>query len=72
MEDSSENVCCKTGLIDSEEDVDLIERCLEVSLNLSLADRSSLFYMSGYDGRKEGIHCSNVNTNGLPESEFTE
>ena len=24
MEDSSENVCCKTGLIDSEEDLDLI------------------------------------------------
>ena len=72
MEDSSKNVCCETGLIDSEEDLDLIERCFEESLNLSLADRSSLFYMSGYVARKEGIHCSNAKTSGLPESEFKE
>ena len=72
MEDSSENVCCETGLIDSEEDLDLIERCFEESSNLSLVDRSSLFYMSGYVARKEGIQCSNVNTSGLPESEFTD
>ena len=72
MEDSSVNVCCETGLIDSEEDLGLIGRCFEESSNLSLADRSSLFYMSGYAARKEEIQCSNVNISGLPESEFTE
>ena len=45
MEDSSLNVCSETGLIDTEEDLDLIERCFEESSNLSLADRSSLFYV---------------------------
>ena len=72
MEGSSENFCCETGLIDSEEDLDLIERCFEESSNLSLAERSSLFYMSGYVARKEGIQCSNLNISDLPESEITE
>ena len=31
MEDSSENVCCETGLIYSDEDLDLIEICFEES-----------------------------------------
>ena len=55
MEDRSDNVCCETDLIDSEEDLDLIERCFEESSNLSLADRSSLFYMSGYVVRRGNL-----------------
>ena len=29
MEDSDDNVCCKDGLVNSEDDLDLVERCIE-------------------------------------------
>ena len=72
MEDSDDNVCCKDGLVDSEEDLDLVERCFEEASSLSVNEKSTLFYMSGYVARQEGITCSTENTSDLPESEFTE
>ena len=72
MEDSDDNVCCKDGLVDSEEDLDLVERCFKEASCLSVNEKSTLFYMSGYVARQEGITCSTENTSDLPESEFTE
>lgn len=63
--------CCNTNLQDSEEDLDLVQRCLEESSNLSTTGKSSLFYISGYAARKEGIQCSDDFQSNLPESEFT-
>ena len=53
------NSCCKTGLQDSEEDLDLVERCFVEASNLSMVEKSTLLYISGYVARNEGIKCSN-------------
>ena len=72
MEDSDDNVFCKDGLVDSEENLDLVERCFKEASCLSVNEKSTLFYMSSYVACQEGITCSTENTSDLPESEFTE
>ena len=58
---------------DSEEDLDLINSCFEDSSNLSITEKSTLYYICGYITFKEGITCiDSTDQFNLPEeAEFT-
>ena len=57
--------------MDSEDDLDLIEKCFEESKTLSATEKSALFYISGYVARKECITRQSDIPCTLPESGFT-
>ena len=71
-DDAIDNDCCSNGLYDSEDDLELIERSFTEASNLTIHEKSTLYYISGYIAQKEGIICSDdYDTTTLPESEFT-
>ena len=65
--------CCLANLEDSETDLDLITGCFADASNLSVTEKSTLYYICGYVTYKEGIVCVDANdTVALPEeAEFT-
>ena len=67
-----ENDCCDIDLKDSENDLELVENCFQEASNLSLTEKSTLYFISGYVAKKEKIECSDsYDTTDLPECEFT-
>ena len=71
-DNTDDNSCCnQIDLQDSEEDLDCIKRCFEEASKLTMSDKSSLYIMSGYVARKEGIQCLDDTHPNLPELEFT-
>ena len=71
--EDSDNTYCSFELEDSEEDLDLINSCFEDSSNLSITEKSTLYYICGYITFKEGITCiDSTDQFNLPEeAEFT-
>ena len=66
------NSCCPNlNLQNSEEGLELIEKCFEESSNLTELDKSCLFYISGYVARMEKIEFHSNTMIELPQSEFT-
>ena len=57
-EKSSE--CCHVDIENSAEDLELIDACFEESSNLTLTEKSTLYYISGYITRKENLLNSEV------------
>ena len=55
----------------SEEYLKRIKRCIEDASNLSMIDKTALYYLSGYVPRKEGMQCPSDPPSNLPESKFT-
>ena len=71
-DDVVDNDCCIDDLYDSEQDLELVEKSFTEASNLSVNEKSTLYYISGYVAKKEGIICSDeYDTTILPESEFT-
>ena len=66
-----DNDCCRLDLQDSEEDLDLIEKCFEEASNLNSNEKSTLYYICGYVAKKEGIVRSDEEYVSLSECEFT-
>ena len=54
-----------------EEKDDLIDTCFEEASNLTINEKSTLYYISGYVARKENLSTCHTSPN-LPESEFTD
>ena len=74
--DSNDSViddCCTFDLLDSEQDLDLIDGCFADTENLTVSERSSLYYICGYVAFKERIICQDADDEiDLPkEAEFT-
>jgi hypothetical protein len=64
--------CCTATLDLSEEELHLLDVCFSETSNLTSIEKSSLYYVSGYITRKEGLHDSSYDyVERLPESEFT-
>ena len=56
----------------SEEEIHLVDVCFSETSNVTSIEKSSLYYVSGYITRKEGLHDSSHDfVERLPESEFT-
>ena len=56
-------------IIDSE--LDLIDACLQDATDLTVIERSSLFYIAGYITCEEKIDVNNANVEYAEESEYT-
>ena len=68
------NDCCTVDLKDSENDLELIEKCFEEASDLNQTEKSSLYYICGYVARKQQMVCEDAKevVSSLPkESEFT-
>jgi len=67
-----DSCCNQKDLQNSEEDLDLIERCSEEASNLSLVRLICIInYISGYEAKKEDMQCSDDTHTNFTESEFT-
>ena len=62
--------CCKQ--LFSEGDLMLLDDCFDNTSDISIKEKSSLYYISGYISRKENLPTGEAPTIDLPESEFTE
>ena len=51
----SEKVCCYGDIGDKDEDLLLLDECLEEASNLTEAENSTLYYISGYVTFKEDL-----------------
>ena len=69
--DRSNVTSCDCQSDDLEEENDLIDRCFEEARNLTINEKSMLYYISGYVARKENLSTCHTSPN-LPESEFTD
>ena len=70
--DTVDNDCCNYDLFDREEDEQLIDRAFMEASELSVHERSMLFYVSGYVAKKEGLPYSDAEAaTDIPECEFT-
>ena len=69
IEENIEDDCCKGDLMDSEEDIELIEKCFEEASNLTMTEKSTLYYISGYVAKKESFVCPDSDDVNIPESE---
>lgn len=64
-----ERDCC-TQLI-SEGELILLDDCFDNTSDISIKEKSSLYYISGYISQKENLPTGDTPTIDLPESEFT-
>lgn len=64
----TESNCCKRLL--SEEELILLDDCFDDTSNISIKEKSALYYISGYICRKENLQTGDPSTIILPESEF--
>ena len=64
--------CCGS-LQDKDEDLELLDKCFDESCELSEAEMSTLYYISGYVALKEDITCdTEISADDIETSEFTE
>ena len=69
---SAENFCCKGSLEDKDHDLELLDDCFSEASNLTEAEISTLYYISGYVTYKEDLETASGNLADLPPgSEFT-
>ena len=63
--------CCDFDLNDSEKDLELVDTCFENASELTICEKSALYYIYGYVCNKEGIVCQDAieesNTLHLPK-----
>ena len=55
LNDTNDNICCNYALVDSEEDLELVEKCFEATSSLTVTEKTTLFYTSGYVAKKKEL-----------------
>ena len=66
------SLCCKGSLEDKDHDLELLDDCFSEASNLTEAEISTLYYISGYVTYKEDLETASGNLADLPPgSEFT-
>ena len=72
MDGNFDSGCCTADIIDSEVEIELLEKCFEGASSLNSIEKSTLYYICGYVARKENIVSSDRDTaTYVPASEFT-
>ena len=72
MDKESDCGCCTYIIFENDDDMDILDDCFEESSNLSLKEKSMLYYISGYVAQKEDLYGPDTPDEiHLLESEFT-
>ena len=58
--DRSDVTSCDCQSDDVEEEDDLIDTCFEEASNLTINEKSTLYYISGYVARKENLSACHI------------
>ena len=55
VEETERKICCTGSLVDSDEDLDLVDACFDNASILSEDEKASLYFISGYVTYKEDL-----------------